>query len=151
MKDTLNRPLRDLRLSVTDRCNFRCTYCMPKEIFGRDHIFMPRSELLSFEEIHRTASIFVNLGVRKIRITGGEPLLRKDIDKLGMEIIGIIHSRLAFSASVLVTLVLAAALGVIFESTFYCRAFDAFKPSHDHESLFSTPNYPPFIGSGGHC
>src|SRR5438309_10689872 len=80
--DTLNRPLRDLRISVTDRCNFRCTYCMPKEVFGHDYPFLPRAELLTFEEIVRLARIFVAHGVEKIRLTGGEPLLRKDIEHL---------------------------------------------------------------------
>lgn len=80
--DTLSRPLRDLRLSVTDRCNFRCTYCMPKEIFGRDHAFLPKSDILTFEELARLARIFVRLGVEKIRVTGGEPLLRRDLPKL---------------------------------------------------------------------
>ena len=81
-RDTLGRPLHDLRLSVTDRCNFRCTYCMPKELFGRDHAFMPKSEILTFEELHRVSSIFVGLGVEKIRLTGGEPLLRRDLPHL---------------------------------------------------------------------
>jgi GTP 3',8-cyclase len=80
--DRLGRPIRDLRISVTDRCNFRCVYCMPKEVFGRDHAFLPRSELLTFEEIERLARIFVAHGVRKVRITGGEPLLRRDLDRL---------------------------------------------------------------------
>src|SRR5207248_4142458 len=80
--DTRNRPLRDLRISVTDRCNFRCTYCMPKEIFGADFPFLPRTELLSFEEITRLTRIFVAHGVEKIRLTGGEPLLRRDIEHL---------------------------------------------------------------------
>ncbi len=80
--DTFARPLRDLRISVTDRCNFRCTYCMPKEIFGRDFAFLPSKELLSFEEITRLAQIAVSLGVEKIRLTGGEPLLRRDIETL---------------------------------------------------------------------
>src|SRR2546423_4406896 len=80
--DRLNRPLHDLRISVTDRCNFRCTYCMPKEVFGRDFAFLPRNELLSFEEITRLARIFAAHGVEKIRLTGGEPLLRKDIEQL---------------------------------------------------------------------
>lgn len=80
--DTYQRPLRDLRISVTDRCNFRCTYCMPKEIFGRDFAFLPSKQLLSFEEITRLAQIGVGLGVEKIRLTGGEPLLRRDIEKL---------------------------------------------------------------------
>ena len=80
--DKLNRPLRDLRISVTDRCNFRCTYCMPKEIFGRDYVFLGREELLTFEEIARLSRIFVANGVEKVRLTGGEPLLRRDIDKL---------------------------------------------------------------------
>ena len=80
--DLLNRPLRDLRISVTDRCNFRCTYCMPKEVFGRDFQFMPPSALLTFEEITRLARIFIELGVEKIRLTGGEPLVRRDIERL---------------------------------------------------------------------
>ena len=80
--DTLQRPLHDLRISVTDRCNFRCTYCMPKEVFGRDYVFMPRDELLTFEELTRLARIFVAHGVEKIRLTGGEPLLRHDFEKL---------------------------------------------------------------------
>ncbi len=80
--DTYQRPLRDLRISVTDRCNFRCTYCMPKEIFGRDFAFLPPSQLLSFEEITRLAQVAAGLGVEKIRLTGGEPLIRRDIEKL---------------------------------------------------------------------
>ncbi|MGI8551374.1 MAG: GTP 3',8-cyclase MoaA, partial [Dehalococcoidia bacterium] len=80
--DRLNRPLRDLRISVTDRCNFRCTYCMPKEIFGPGFQFLRRDELLSFEEIVRLARIFVELGTEKIRITGGEPLVRRDLEHL---------------------------------------------------------------------
>ena len=80
--DTLGRPLHDLRISVTDRCNFRCTYCMPKEVFGHDWEFLSRELLLSFEEIARLTRIFVGLGVRKVRLTGGEPLLRKDVESL---------------------------------------------------------------------
>src|SRR5213082_3660933 len=80
--DTLQRPLRDLRISVTDRCNFRCTYCMPKEVFGRDYRFLDRRELLTFEEIARVARLFVELGTRKIRITGGEPLVRRELERL---------------------------------------------------------------------
>lgn len=82
MKDLLNRPLRDLRISVIDRCNLRCQYCMPKEIFGPDYPFLPPSELLTYDEIERIAKIFVELGVEKIRLTGGEPLLRKDLPVL---------------------------------------------------------------------
>ncbi len=80
--DTLARPLRDLRISVTDRCNFRCTYCMPKEVFGHDFVFLRREELLTFEEIERLARLFVRAGVAKIRITGGEPLIRRDVERL---------------------------------------------------------------------
>jgi cyclic pyranopterin phosphate synthase len=80
--DTFGRPLRDLRISVTDRCNFRCGYCMPRSVFGRDHPFLPHAALLSFEEITRAARIFLSLGVRKLRLTGGEPLLRKDLERL---------------------------------------------------------------------
>jgi cyclic pyranopterin phosphate synthase len=80
--DTLGRALRDLRISVTDRCNFRCTYCMPREVFGRDYAFLPRDEILTFEEITRLARVFVALGVEKLRITGGEPLVRRDLPNL---------------------------------------------------------------------
>jgi GTP 3',8-cyclase len=80
--DRLGRPLRDLRISVTDRCNFRCVYCMPKEIFGRDYAFLPRAEILTFEEITRVARIAVAHGVEKLRLTGGEPLLRRGIEEL---------------------------------------------------------------------
>jgi cyclic pyranopterin phosphate synthase len=82
VRDTFGRPLRDLRISVTDRCNFRCVYCMPKEVFGRDHRFLDRKELLTFEEISRVAGAFVGLGVQKLRITGGEPLVRRDLERL---------------------------------------------------------------------
>ena len=82
IRDTLGRPIHDLRISVTDRCNFRCTYCMPREVYGRDFAFLPRSELLTFEEITRLARVFVALGVRKVRLTGGEPLLRRDLPTL---------------------------------------------------------------------
>ena len=80
--DKLGRPIRDLRVSVTDRCNFRCVYCMPKEVFGRDYPFLPRAELLTFEEIERLARLFAGLGVEKVRITGGEPLVRRDVETL---------------------------------------------------------------------
>jgi cyclic pyranopterin phosphate synthase len=82
VRDSLGRPLRDLRISVTDRCNFRCVYCMPKEVFGRDYRFLERRELLTFEEIERLARAFVDHGVEKIRITGGEPLVRRDVERL---------------------------------------------------------------------
>lgn len=82
LTDALGRPLRDLRVSVTDRCNFRCVYCMPKEVFGPGHPFLPRSEVLSYEEIARVVRVFVALGVRKVRLTGGEPLLRRDLPRL---------------------------------------------------------------------
>ena len=80
--DLRRRSLRDLRISVTDRCNFRCTYCMPKEVFDQNYPYLAQQELLSFEEIHRLANIFATLGVEKIRLTGGEPLLRKNVEKL---------------------------------------------------------------------
>ena len=80
--DTLGRPLRDLRISVTDRCNFRCSYCMPKEVFDHRHAFLPQSSLLSFEEITRLARLFADAGARKLRLTGGEPLLRKHLEQL---------------------------------------------------------------------
>jgi cyclic pyranopterin phosphate synthase len=80
--DRLGRPARDLRISVTDRCNFRCVYCMPREVYGRDYAFLPRAQILSFEEIARVAGAFHGLGVRKLRLTGGEPLLRRDLERL---------------------------------------------------------------------
>ncbi len=80
--DLLNRPLRDLRISVTDRCNFRCVYCMPKEIFGANYPFLPHTDILTFDEITRLARIFVSHGVEKIRLTGGEPLVRRNIEEL---------------------------------------------------------------------
>jgi cyclic pyranopterin phosphate synthase len=80
--DTLGRPMRDLRISVTDRCNFRCVYCMPKEVFGIDHPFLPRAEILDFEEIERIVRAAVGLGVRKVRLTGGEPLVRRGLETL---------------------------------------------------------------------
>jgi cyclic pyranopterin phosphate synthase len=82
LSDQLKRPLHDLRISVTDRCNFRCNYCMPKEVFNKDYNYLPHGDLLSFEEITRLAKVFVSLGVRKIRLTGGEPLLRKNLEIL---------------------------------------------------------------------
>jgi GTP 3',8-cyclase len=89
LADTLARPVRDLRISVTDRCQFRCTYCMPREVFGRDFVFLPREQLLTLEELARLARIFAGLGVRKLRLTGGEPLLRRDVDKLIAMLAGI--------------------------------------------------------------
>jgi cyclic pyranopterin phosphate synthase len=82
LRDTLGRPLRDLRISVTDRCNFRCVYCMPKEVFGKDYVFLERKALLSFEEITRLARVFHRLGIEKIRLTGGEPLVRRNLEQL---------------------------------------------------------------------
>jgi cyclic pyranopterin phosphate synthase len=87
--DTLGRPVRDLRISVTDRCNFRCVYCMPKEIYGRGYQFLERRELLTFEEIERLSRVFASLGVEKIRLTGGEPLLRRELERL-VEMLGAI-------------------------------------------------------------
>ena len=82
LADRLGRPLHDLRISVTDRCNFRCSYCMPKEVFDSSYKFLPQTSLLSFEEITRTARIFATHGVEKLRLTGGEPLLRRHIEQL---------------------------------------------------------------------
>jgi len=89
LEDTLHRPLRDLRVSITDRCNFRCVYCMPKEVYGRDYEFMPRRDLLTFEEIARLAHVFAGLGAEKIRLTGGEPLIRRDVERLVEMLAGI--------------------------------------------------------------
>lgn len=82
LTDQLNRPFRDLRISVTDRCNFRCSYCMPADVFGEAYRFLPKAELLTFEEIARLARVFAGLGARKVRLTGGEPLIRKELDRL---------------------------------------------------------------------
>ena len=82
LTDARGRPLRDLRISVPDRCNFRCNYCMPKEVFDKGYPYLPHSDLLSFEEITRLTSVFLGHGVRKIRLTGGEPLLRRNIEAL---------------------------------------------------------------------
>ena len=89
VSDTLGRPLRDLRISVTDRCNLRCSYCMPAEVFGAGYAFLPREEILSFEEIERVVRAMVGLGVRKVRLTGGEPLLRRDLAALVRRLAGI--------------------------------------------------------------
>ena len=82
MNDKFGRKLEDLRISVTDRCNFRCRYCMPEELYGEAFEFLKKDQILSFEEIHRLTEIFISLGVKKIRLTGGEPLVRKDVTKL---------------------------------------------------------------------
>ena len=82
IKDVFGRPLKDLRISVTDRCNFRCPYCMPAEIYGDRYHFLPKAELLTFEEIERLTRIFVGMGVTKVRLTGGEPLIRNEMEKL---------------------------------------------------------------------
>src|SRR5439155_14403049 len=82
LRDSLGRSMHDLRISVTDRCNFRCVYCMPREVFDAGHEFLPHSAILSFEEMARLAGIFVGLGVKKIRLTGGEPLVRKQLHRL---------------------------------------------------------------------
>ncbi len=89
VRDAFRRPLRDLRVSITDRCNFRCVYCMPKEVFGRGYDFLPREEILRFEEIARLARLFVGLGVEKIRLTGGEPTVRRDLPDLIRMLAGI--------------------------------------------------------------
>jgi len=88
VRDLHGRGLRDLRVSVTDRCNFRCPYCMPRDLFGPDHAFLPRSELLSYEEIGRLVRVFARLGVTKVRLTGGEPLLRRDLEALVAQVAG---------------------------------------------------------------
>src|SRR5437867_3645408 len=82
ISDRLGRPMRDLRISVTDRCNFRCPYCMPAEVFGERYEFLPKPQILTFEEIERLTRIFVTLGTRKLRLTGGEPLVRAEIARL---------------------------------------------------------------------
>jgi cyclic pyranopterin phosphate synthase len=99
VRDSLGRPLRDLRISVTDRCNFRCVYCMPKELFGRDYRFLERRELLSFEEIERLARAFASHGVEKIRITGGEPLVRRDVERLIEQLAAIDHLDLTLTTN----------------------------------------------------
>jgi len=97
--DTLGRPLETLRVSITDRCNFRCVYCMPKEVFGRDYAFLDRRELLSFEEIVRVVGVFASLGVRTVRLTGGEPLVRRDVEKLVEQLAAIPDLELALTTN----------------------------------------------------
>src|SRR5881227_3206132 len=97
--DTLGRPLETLRVSITDRCNFRCVYCMPKEVFGRDYAFLDRRELLSFEEIVRIVGVFASLGVRTVRLTGGEPLVRRDVEKLVEQLAAIPGLELALTTN----------------------------------------------------
>ena len=153
--DTLGRPMRDLRISVTDRCNFRCTYCMPREVYGRDYAFLPRAELLTFEEITRLAAIFAGLGVRKLRLTGGEPLLRRDLDQLVamlVDVPGIDDVTLTTNGSVLARHAqrLAAAglqritvsLDSLDDATFM-RLNDAAFPVHEPCSTASLPRWTP--------
>jgi len=97
--DTLGRPLETLRVSITDRCNFRCVYCMPKDVFGRDHAFLERRQLLSFEEIARVVGVFAGLGVRTVRITGGEPLVRRDVEQLVEQLAEIPELELALTTN----------------------------------------------------
>jgi cyclic pyranopterin phosphate synthase len=99
LRDTFGRPLETLRISVTDRCNFRCVYCMPKEVFGRDYAFLERRELLSLEEIARVAAVFAGLGVRRLRITGGEPLVRRNVEHLVELLAGIPGLELALTTN----------------------------------------------------
>ncbi|MFZ5895297.1 MAG: GTP 3',8-cyclase MoaA [Myxococcota bacterium] len=99
LSDARGRPLGDLRISVTDRCNFRCGYCMPRAHFGKDHVFLQRSELLSFEEIGRVARIAADLGVRKLRLTGGEPLLRSELPRLVTQLAAIPNVDLALTTN----------------------------------------------------
>jgi cyclic pyranopterin phosphate synthase len=89
VRDSLGRALKDLRVSVTDRCNFRCPYCMPRELFGPEHAFLPRQDLLTFEEISRIVTVFARLGVSKVRLTGGEPLLRRDLPELVRRVVAV--------------------------------------------------------------
>src|SRR5438309_1959609 len=97
--DTLGRPLETLRVSITDRCNFRCVYCMPKEVFGRDYAFLDRRELLSFEELTRVVRVFASLGVRTVRLTGGEPLVRRDVEGLVAQLAAIPRLELALTTN----------------------------------------------------
>jgi GTP 3',8-cyclase len=99
LRDRLGRPLETLRVSITDRCNFRCVYCMPKEVFGRDYAFLDRKELLSFEEIARVVGVFAGLGVRTVRLTGGEPLVRRDVEGLVAQLSAIPDLELALTTN----------------------------------------------------
>src|SRR2546422_2307741 len=103
LADSLGRSLRDLRVSVTDRCNFRCVYCMPKDVFGRDYPFLPHADLLTFEEIARLAPLFKAHGIEKIRLTGGEPLLRRNLERLieMLAAIGGLHPTLTTNGALL--------------------------------------------------
>jgi cyclic pyranopterin phosphate synthase len=97
--DRLGRPLETLRISITDRCNFRCVYCMPKEVYGRDYAFLDRRDLLSFEELERVVAVFAGLGVRTVRITGGEPLVRRDVEQLVERLVAIPGLELALTTN----------------------------------------------------
>ena len=99
LRDRLGRPLETLRVSITDRCNFRCVYCMPKEVFGRDYAFLDRRELLSFEEIGRVVRVFAGLGVKTVRLTGGEPLVRRDVERLVAQLAAIPGIELALTTN----------------------------------------------------
>ncbi|HEY2544140.1 MAG TPA: GTP 3',8-cyclase MoaA [Gaiellaceae bacterium] len=99
LQDRLGRPLETLRVSITDRCNFRCVYCMPKEVFGRDYAFLDRRELLSFEEITRVVRVFAELGVKTVRLTGGEPLVRRDVERLVEQLAAIPGLELALTTN----------------------------------------------------
>jgi len=99
LRDRLGRPLETLRVSITDRCNFRCVYCMPKEVFGRDYAFLDRRELLSFEELTRVVGVFASLGVRTVRLTGGEPLVRRDVEGLVAQLAAIPGLELALTTN----------------------------------------------------
>ena len=90
LQDALGRPLHDLRVSVTDRCNFRCAYCMPRDVYDRDHVYLPRDEILTFEEIERLVRVFAGVGVAKVRLTGGEPLLRHDLAELVAKVASVV-------------------------------------------------------------
>ncbi|MGH3000647.1 MAG: GTP 3',8-cyclase MoaA, partial [Gaiellaceae bacterium] len=99
LQDRLGRPLETLRVSITDRCNFRCVYCMPKEVFGRDYAFLDRRELLTFEEVARVVRVFAGLGVRTVRLTGGEPLVRRDVERLVAQLAEIPDLELALTTN----------------------------------------------------
>jgi GTP 3',8-cyclase len=134
--DTLGRPMRDLRVSVTDRCNFRCVYCMPKEVFGRDHAFLPRAEILDFDEIERVVRAAVGLGVRKVRLTGGEPLVRRNLEQLVSTLAaidGIDDLTLTTNASLLATRAEALAAAGLHRVTVSLDALDdaTFKRMND--------------------
>src|SRR5258708_7266822 len=138
LADAFGGPIRDMRIWVTGRCQFRCTFCMPREVFGRDYAFLPRGHLLTFEELTRVTRIFADLGVRKLRLTGGEPLLRRDLDQLVAMLAGIAgigDIALTTNGALLASKATALAAAGLRRGTA--------RPAPPHDARFAAPHDPP--------